>query len=98
MKEIENYINELEVTKETNSDDYWKGVVVGLRKAIIILNKPRVKVSQKQLEAEKFVDRYIQENGHPPTYREVAKELNLSSTNTAFHRLRHCRFKMIRKN
>jgi len=39
MKEkIEKKMKELEVTKDTNSDDYWKGVLVGLNIALKILN------------------------------------------------------------
>jgi hypothetical protein len=51
-------------------------------------------VTPKMLVAEKYVDRYIEKFKVPPTYREVAKDLGLSSVNSAFVRLRRYRHKM----
>lgn len=52
------------------------------------------KVTQKMLEAEKYVDDYTQANNRPPTYEELRVFLGVVSSNTAYARLRHCRYKM----
>jgi SOS-response transcriptional repressor LexA len=57
----------------------------------------KLKLTDKQQEARDMVDRLTKKNGFPPTYREVATQLNLSSSNTAYVRLRGYRNKMIKK-
>jgi|TARA_R110000850_G_scaffold274511_1_gene412094 hypothetical protein len=57
-------------------------------------NTSKSKITNKQREAENYVNEYITRNNQPPTYLQVAEYLNLKSTNTAYHRLRHCRKKM----
>jgi len=52
-----------------------------------------IKVSNKMLEAEAAVDKFIGENNRPPRYREVQNILGLSKT-AVYQRLRHCRHKM----
>lgn len=46
------------------------------------------KITQKTIEAEKWVDKFILDNNKPPTYDEISKGLNISKT-ASFHR---CRF------
>lgn len=57
----------------------------------------KLKVIDKQKEARDAVDRLTKEKGFPPTYREVALALGLTSSNTAYVRLRGYRNKMIKK-
>lgn len=98
IKEIEDKIHEIEVTKDNTP--HWNGVRDGLAKSIKIIRNHKPKKSKptaKTLEAESFVDRFIEQNGYPPTYREVAHQLNLASTNTAYHRLRNYRHRMKNK-
>jgi len=59
---------------------------------------PRQKPTKKTKETEKYVDKYITENGYPPTYQEIVKQFNLNSTNSAYARCRHFRYKMKRVN
>lgn len=58
----------------------------------------RLKVTHKQKEARQWVDDWIDEHGYPPTYRDVAFALALSSPNTSYARLRGYRHKMVKKN
>lgn len=61
-------------------------------------NKTRckLKVTSKQQEARDLVDRFRQEKGYPPSYREIANLLNVASVNTAYVRLRGYRHKMVK--
>lgn len=52
------------------------------------------KVTQKMIEAETYIDKYTETNNRPPTYRELSDFLGVASTNTAYYRVRHCRYKM----
>jgi len=49
------------------------------------------RVSKKMYETELYVDTYIQKNGKPPTYRDVAKMFKLGSVSVAYARLRRYR-------
>jgi len=49
--------------------------------------------TRKQLEAERFVKNFIQENEIAPTYDEVAQAFNISKT-AAYNRLRWYRDSM----
>jgi len=54
------------------------------------------RVTAKMIEARKAVDKFVMANTYPPSYRQVAKILKLSSANTAYQRLRGYRHKMIK--
>ena len=56
---------------------------------------PERGVTSKMLEAEQYVDDYIEKNGEPPTYIIVKQHLNISGTAT-YARLRRYRHKMKR--
>ncbi len=58
------------------------------------IKEPRNAVSAKMIEAEEYVDSYIEKNGKPPTYNKVAEHFNLSSKGLAHHRLRRYHHKM----
>lgn len=64
-----------------------------------MIEKTRSKrrVTEKMREARNVVDTFIVKNTYPPSYREVAKLLDLVSVNTAYHRLRGYRHKMIKQ-
>jgi len=63
---------------------------------IPVVSKPlrKPKLTKKMIEARNYVDEYTKTNKRPPTYDEVRIFLGLTSTNTAFHRLRGYREKM----
>lgn len=56
-----------------------------------------LKVTDKQKQARAAVDKFIKENGYPPSYRDLQKILKLKSPNTTYHRLRGYRHKMIKQ-
>ncbi|GHV01453.1 LexA repressor [Clostridia bacterium] len=45
------------------------------------------RVQDKLIELYEFIKQYHQENGYPPSVREICKTLNISSTATAFYYL-----------
>lgn len=53
-------------------------------------------ITQRMLDAEDYVRKYIKDYGKPPTYRQVAKIFNIA-VNAAYARLRHCRELMVRR-
>ena len=53
-------------------------------------------ITQKMLDAENYVKKYIDDYKRPPTYRQVAKDFNIAVC-AAHARLRHCRYLMKRK-
>lgn len=59
-----------------------------------IENDIDIGVTPKMKEAELYVDTIINKNGKPPTYRNVAKNLNIKSVCAAYQRLRRYRNKM----
>lgn len=42
-----------------------------------------VRLRERDGQSLRFIAQYVQTNGYPPTIREVARELNVSSTSTA---------------
>lgn len=50
------------------------------------------------VEARKVVDKFIKDKLYPPSYREVAEILGVSSPNTAYQRLRGYRKNMVQSN
>ncbi len=54
---------------------------------------PQQRVSQKMIDAENFVDKFISKNGKPPTYGQVGVALKIKET-AVRARLRHCLWKM----
>lgn len=52
-----------------------------------------MKPTEKTIEAEKWVDDYINKHGYPPTYEELAEGLKISKT-SAYARARVFRDKM----
>lgn len=40
------------------------------------------KITHKQQKVLNMISRYIEENGYPPTIRDIGKELKLTSTST----------------
>ncbi len=55
-------------------------------------------VTQKMLDAEKYVDEYIIKHGKPPSYQNVSDFFNLKKSDAAFSRLRRYRHKMKQKH
>jgi len=47
-------------------------------------------ITQKMLDTENYVKKYIEDYGKPPTYRQVAKDFNIAVC-AAYARLRNCR-------
>ncbi len=52
------------------------------------------KVTTKMLEAEAYVENYINRNGCPPSYSEIAQALGLKSKSTAYTLMRGKRYLM----
>ena len=89
IKLIEQKIHEISVTKDDNS--HWDGQKGGLGKAIDIIRdykvKTKLKPTAKTLDAEKWVNSYIEKNEYNPTYKEISDGLGISKT-AAFYRCR----------
>lgn len=54
------------------------------------------RVTAKQKEARAAVDGFIEENGYPPSYRQLQIILCLKSPSATYHRLRGYRHKMVK--
>lgn len=71
----------------------------GLLKDLLLLSEApkieRKKITKRVLEAQTFVDEFIETHGYPPTYRQVAEALGLKSSNSAVQHLRYYRHKMV---
>jgi len=90
-------IQEVEILSKTDAlkfaEKYHEMMVKEDRMANPDKKLPERGVTAKMLEAEQYVDDYIQKNGCPPTYATVRIHLDISGTAT-YARLRRYRHKM----
>lgn len=61
-------------------------------------SKPtRQKKTNKEHETELYVDKYILDNGYPPTYEDITNHFNLKSRTAAYARCKKFRFKLVNR-
>lgn len=82
------------MTKDNN--EHWDGFKGGLAASLKIIREIKSKTykpTAKTIQAEEWVDNYIQAHKYHPTYKEISDGLKISKT-AAFHRCRTFRQKL----